>query len=482
MISVPKEVKNISNKLTKAGHESFLVGGCVRDLLLSRKPKDWDIATDANPEEVQKIFADSVYENTFGTVGVKTDSSEPELKLVEITTYRKEGKYTDKRHPDEIKFSKKIEDDLARRDFTINAMALKLENLIDPYGGQKDLKNKIIRTVDDAEDRFNEDALRLMRAVRLAAELGFEIEEETAKAIKKQAGSLELIAKERIRDEFVKLIMSGNAAKGIIELKELGLLKYVMPELLEGVGVGQNKHHIFEVFEHNVRALDYAAKKDYSLVVRLASLLHDVAKPRTKRGEGADSTFYNHEVVGEKMALRALDSLRFSKKIVEQVAHLVRHHLFYYNVGEVSEAGVRRFVRKVGLENIDDLIKVREADRIGSGVPKAVPYKLRHLLFMVDKVKQDPINSSMLKLDGNDVMKLGKLKPGPKIGWILSALLEGVLDDPKRNTKKYLTDKIKELNSLSEGELKKLSESAKKKKEEFEGGRESEIKKKFYIK
>lgn len=491
-MKIPKEVLELAEKLGKAGYQAFLVGGCVRNLILgeteksSIKPKDWDITTNARPEEVQKLFPDSVYENKFGTVGVKTESEDPSLKIIEVTTFRLEGKYTDKRHPDEIKFAKTVEEDLSRRDFTVNALAMSItewmaEKIIDPFGGQKDLKNKIIRTVGEPEKRFNEDALRLMRAVRFSAELNFQIEEKTAAAIKKEAGLLAVIAKERIRDELEKIIITERAAEGIRKLKELNLLPCVIPELGEGINVGQNKHHIYEVFEHNIRALDYAAKKNYSLIIRLASLLHDVAKPRTKRGDGPDSTFYNHEIVGAKMTGQILSRLHFSKEITEKVTHLVRYHLFYYNVGEVTEAGVRRFLRRVGPENIADLIKVREADRIGSGVPKAVPYKIRHLLFMAEKVKQDPISPKMLAVDGKDVMEIAKIEPGPKVGQVLAILLDEILENPEKNEIKYLKNRIKELIKFKEKELEKLSEGAKEKKEEFEGGLEEEMKKKYYV-
>ncbi len=502
---IPKEVIEISQKLEKAGFEAYLVGGCVRDILLNREPKDWDIATSAKPEEIQNIFsrrpsdgvgtptpsladvgADSntIYENQFGTVGVKTESEKPKLKVIEVTTYRIEGKYTDKRHPDEIKFAKTIEEDLGRRDFTINALAMNVaaKEIIDPFNGQEDLKNKIIRTVGDPEARFSEDALRLMRAVRFAAELGFTIEEKTFAAIKKQVGLLEMIAKERIKDEFKKMIMTEDAAKGIDLLEESGLLKYIIPELREGIKVKQNRHHIYTVWEHILKTLDYSAKKDYSLEVRLASLFHDIGKPQTKRGEGPDSTFYGHEVVSAKIAVKILDRLRFSKSLIEKVSHLVRYHMFYYNVGDVTEAGVRRFLARVGPENVDDLIKVREADRIGSGVPKAVPYKLRHLLFMIEKVKKDPILPKMLKLNGNDLMELLNIKPGPKVGFVLNILLEEVLDDPKRNEKEYLSKRAVEIYKLSDKELKKLSDKAKEFKEEFESGEEEEMKKKYWVK
>ena len=476
--SIPEGVRKTAGDLDRAGFEAYLVGGCVRDLFLGREPKDWDIATNAKPEEIQKIFSESVYENEFGTVAVKTKPG-----IIEVTTYRQEGKYTDKRHPDEIKFAKTIEEDLARRDFTINAVALKIDGeIVDIFGGRADLKNKILRAVGQPEKRFNEDALRLLRAVRLAAELDFAIDSETATGIRKNAALLGMIAQERIRDELVKLTMTEGAAQGLRQLADLGLLKYVIPELLEGVDISQNKHHIYTVFDHNIRALDYAAKNNYSLEVRLAALLHDVGKPRTKRGEGPDSTFYNHEVVGAQMTAKILDRLHFSKKIVEHVAQLVRFHLFYYNVGEVTAAGVRRFLRRVGPENVDDLIKVREADRIGSGVPKAVPYKLRHLLFMIEKVKLDPVDTRMLKVDGNDVMRLTALGPGPKIGEIMAVLLEEVLDNPKRNIKEDLEKRISELHQLSESELKQSAVAAREKKYEFEAGLEGEIKKKFYVK
>ncbi len=480
---IPKEVLTVEKALAGDGFSAYLVGGCVRDILLGREPKDWDLTSDAKPAEIQKLFLESVYENEFGTVGIKTDSDDPKLKIIEVTTFRVEGKYTDKRHPDEIKFAKTVEEDLSRRDFTINAIALNPEDgtVVDPYGGREDIEAKTIRTVGDPKARFAEDALRLMRAVRFAMELDFEIEMDTRRAIEQSAGLLEMIAKERIRDELTKMLMTPNAARGIIMLEELDLLRYVLPELREGLGVGQNKHHIYSVFEHNVRALDYSARQNYSLLVRMASLLHDVAKPRVKAGDGPDSTFYNHEVVGGKMVPRVLDRLHFGKDFIEQVAHLVRYHLFYYNVGEVTESGVRRFLRRVGSEYIDDLFKVREADRIGSGVPKAFPYKLRHLLFMIDKVKHDPISPKMLKVSGEDVMRIAEIPPSAKVGQILAALLEEVLDSPEKNSTDYLEARIREIAEFSEKQLIEIAKKAKIKTNEFESGVEAEIKKKHHV-
>ncbi len=479
---IPEEVNLITTALEEADFAAYLVGGCVRDLLLGRAPKDWDVTTDATPAEIQALFPESVYENDFGTVGVKTGSDEPALRIVEVTTFRNEGSYTDKRHPDEVRFAKTVEEDLSRRDFTVNALAYSLESgVVDPFNGQDDLKRKIIRTVGDPDARFTEDALRLMRAVRLATELDFSIEPQTAAAVRKHAGLLEAIAMERVRDELMKLLMAREAARGIMLMEELGLLRYVLPELREGIGVGQNKHHIYTVWEHNLYALDYAAKENYSLLVRVASLLHDVGKPKTKRGEGADSTFYGHEVVGARMAVRALDRLKFPKEFTERAAHLVRRHMFYYNVGDVSPAGVRRFLVRVGPENIDDLLKVREADRIGSGVKKAIPYKLRHLLFMIEKVKHDPVSVKMLAVKGEDVMHIAGIPPSRRVGDILVALLDDVLEDPAKNERAYLETKIRELMTLSDAEFARLRRQAEEKQREIEEEAEAEMKKKHRV-
>lgn len=474
----PKEIKSILEKLKKAGYKGYIVGGCVRDLLMKKEPKDWDITTNAKPEEIQKIFPEHIYENSFGTVGVKTGSDNPRLAIMEITPYRIEGKYTDKRHPEEIKFVSRLEDDLSRRDFTINAIAVNINGKItDLFDGQKDIKSKIVRTVGDPKERFSEDSLRLLRAVRFATVLGFEIEEKTHKAVTENSEWLRAISKERIRDEFVKIIESDNAYEGILLLEESGLLKYIVPELREGIGVGQNLHHIYTVWEHNTRTLKYTADKKYSLAVRLASLFHDIGKPRSKRGEGLHSTFYGHEVIGEKIVAQIMERLKFPNDISEKVIKLVRYHMFYYNVGEVTESSVRRIIANIGLENVEDLLKVREADRISSGRPKAVPYKLRHMKYIIDKVSHDPISAKMLKVNGEDVMKELKTKPGPKIGLILNSLLAEVIDDPTKNKKEVLKQRIHELDKKSPEELKKALERIEKAIET----EEKERMKKYYV-
>ena len=482
-MDIPKEVKNITKGLEKACFEAYIVGGCVRDILLNKKPKDWDITTNAKPQDIQKIFPESVYENNFGTVGIKIETEDESLKIIEITTYRSEAKYTDKRHPDEIKFGVSLEEDLKRRDFTINAMALNPDEdkIIDPFEGQKDLKQGVVQTVGIAQERFDEDALRMLRAIRFATELNFTIENTTFQAIKKNASSIKLIAHERVQDELVKIIGSQFAHNGILFMKDAGLLDIILPEVALGVDVGQNKHHIYTVFEHNLYALKWAAEHDYPLHVRFAALLHDVGKPQTKRGEGEDSTFYGHEVASAEIAAKIMERFKFPNKFAQKVILLVRYHLFYYDVGEVTESSVRRLVAKVGPENMDDLVKVRICDRMGSGVPKSKPYRLRHFEYMVEKVQKDPISVLMLEVSGKDVMENSNIKPGPKVGMILATLLDEVLDDPNKNDKKYLVEKIKELSQKSEKELEKLEKSAIQKQEKFGKVKDEELKKKYYL-
>jgi tRNA nucleotidyltransferase (CCA-adding enzyme) len=481
-MEIPKEVKSIIQKLKKSGFEAYVVGGCLRDVLRKVEPKDWDITTSARPKEIQKLFPKSFYNNKFFTVAVQTGSKKPNLKEIEITTHRSEAKYTDKRHPEEIKFAKTVEEDLARRDFTINAMAMD-ENLdvIDPFKGRKDLENKIIRAVGKPEERFSEDALRMMRAVRFATTLNFEIEPNTEKAIKKAAPWLKAISKERIRDEFLKIIMADTPSKGIEFLRKLALLKYILPEIEEGYKVSQNKHHIYDCYEHSLRSLDYAAKKNFNKYVRLAALFHDIGKPRTKRGEGPEATFYAHEVVGAKMTAQILNRLRFPKKDIEKIVKLVRYHLFYYHPDEVGENSVRRLLRKVGPENIEELFQVRYADRIGSGCPKAEPYKLRHLKYIIEKISRDPISVKMLKVSGSEVMKILDIKPGPKVGQILDVLLGYVLDDPKKNKKEFLKKEIKKIGKLDEKELDALAQKAREEREKIEMKRDEMTKKKYWV-
>ncbi len=470
---LPKKIRDILKKLEKNKFQAFLVGGCVRDLLMDVQPKDWDITTNATPEEIIKVFPNSFSNNDFGTVTVEGD--------VEITPFRTEAKYSDKRHPDEIKWAKTLEEDLSRRDFTVNAIALKDKEIVDLFEGQKDLKKKIIRAVGDPNKRFNEDALRMMRAVRFASVLGFKIEKETARAIVKNSSLMKVISRERIRDELIKIIMSERAYQGIEMLRKLKLLEYIIPELLEGYKVAQSKHHIYDVYEHSVLSLKYAAKKDFSKEVRIASLLHDIGKPKSKRGAGQKATFYGHEVIGARITKKILERLKFPKKEIEKIVKLVRYHLFYYNVDEVTEASVRRLVRKVGPENIKELLQVRMADRIGSGVPKAEPYKLRHMKYIIEKSSKDPISVKMLKIDGKKVMKLLNVKSGPIVGKVLDILLGEVLNDPKNNNKEFLEEKVKELAKFSEKEIDKLAKISQKERDQVIMKKDKMTKNKYWV-
>ncbi|MEK7519969.1 MAG: CCA tRNA nucleotidyltransferase [Patescibacteria group bacterium] len=455
-IKVPERVHRVLAGLRAASFDAYVVGGCVRDVMLKKEPKDWDVATNAQPEQIQKVFPKSFYENKFGTVTVHESGME-----VQVTTYRIDHHYTDKRRPDEVTYTQDLKEDLARRDFTINAMAFGHdEKIVDPFHGEKDLREELVRAVGSPHERFEEDALRLMRAVRFATQLNFTIEKETLAAIKESSSSIAHVSQERIRDEFVKMIMSVHAARGAELLRETGLLAYIIPEILEGVGVTQNKHHIYTVYEHNLRALAYAAEQNYNLSVRLAAFFHDVAKPRTKRGEGPNATFYNHDIFGAKVSKNIMQRMKFSTADIEKVFLLVRYHLFYYNVDEVTPSSVRRLIKNVGLENMDDLINVRFADRIGSGVPKAEPYKLRHFRYMVHSLSKDPISVKMLKVNGDDVMRILGISPSPKIGIILNAMLSEVLDNPKLNTEEYLDDRMVELNKMSVSELSDMIKKA----------------------
>ena len=492
---IPQYIIEVIQNLKKAGFEAFIVGGCVRDLLMENPPvggpKDWDIATNAKPEEILKIFPDGKYENNFGTVMLPlkyiegVEEKDWDGPNVEITTYRIESKYSDKRHPDVVKFAKTLEEDLSRRDFAVNAMAIEIKKrddfeIIDLFSGQEDLKNKIIRAVGDANERFNEDALRMMRAIRFSVQLGFLIEEKTFEAIKKNAKNLKYVSQERIRDEFNKIILSENPSKGVELLVESKLMDEFIPEIIQAIGIKQNRHHYFgpynTVYAHMLASLEKCPSE--KLEVRLASFLHDIGKPKSKRGEGENSTFYSHEYIGAKMVEQILERMKYPRKTIEKVVLLVKSHMFYYNVDEVGESGVRRVVQKVGLENINDLIDVRIADRLGSGVAKAVPYKLRHFKFMVEKVSHDAISVKQLKINGNDLITELKIEAGPKIGAILDVLLSVVIDDSTLNEKEKLLILAKDLDKKDIIELRKI---AKEKIEKEKKAEENLMKKKYWV-
>ncbi|MDO8481919.1 MAG: CCA tRNA nucleotidyltransferase [bacterium] len=483
-LPVPKEVSVLCDTLRKAGFESYLVGGCVRDLLLSREPKDWDITTNAKPEQIQALFKETFYENDYGTVGVVTESSDPRLKVVEVTPYRIEGKYSNARHPDEVKFSEKLEDDLKRRDFTINAIAYEPEGgaLVDQHGGQEDIKRRVIATVGNPKERFSEDALRMLRAVRISAELDFAIDAGTATGIAASAQQLEKISRERVRDELIRILMSPRPMQALYVAQKLGILRYVISELEEGIGVDQNKAHSFDVFEHLMRSLQHAADKDWSLEVRLAALLHDVGKPATRQrsDEKNDWTFHGHDVVSARMARKILNDLRLPAETISVVVSLVRWHMFFSDPDKVTLSAVRRIITNVGVPHIKDLLNLRMCDRIGTGRPKEQPFRLRKYMSMVDEAMRDPISVAMLKIDGSRIIELGEA-PGPRIGWILHALLEEVLDDPKKNTVEYLEGTARNLMSMNDEKLRGLGEQGKNRREKEDEAAVQQLREKHHV-
>lgn len=476
----------VSETIRTGGFESYLVGGCVRDLLRGAKPKDWDITTNAKPEEILALFPHAFYENSFGTVGIVNDETEdPTLKTIEITTYREEGQYTNNRHPNQVSFSTKLEDDLKRRDFTMNAIAFdpKTEELVDLYQGVHDLESGTIRAVGEAEERFKEDALRMLRAIRLASELSFTIEPITEKAIQNNAHLLENISKERIRDEFVRVLLSKEPMDGVRLALKLGLLRHIAHDLERGIGVDQNQAHKFDVFEHNIRTLQHAADKEWDLDLRLSSLFHDVSKPETRRWskEKNDWTFYGHDVVGAKLTKKILTELKFPKKTIEKVTKLVRWHMFFSDPEQITLSAVRRLIATVGKEDIWELMNLRICDRIGTGRPKENPYRFRKYKSMVEEALEDPVTVGMLKIRGDEIISVLGLAPGPKIGYILHSLFEEVLSDPKKNTSEYLLKRAGELNLLSLEELKKLGESGKETKEMEQEKKVKEIRNRYHV-
>lgn len=469
---IPTEVIEVTEKLEQAGFEAFLVGGCVRDLIMGRSPKDWDVTTNAVPEEIIKLFPKTVYENSYGTVAVinEKEGIDEKLKVIEVTPYRLEDGYSDRRHPDSVSFSKDIKDDLKRRDFTMNALAYRQKTLelLDFYNGQDSIKDKIIKTVGEAKDRFQEDALRMLRAIRFATELGFVVSHETAEAILENAPLIKQISIERIRDEFVKIIESPEPMVGVGMLEKFGLLKYIIAELQEGIGCEQGGAHRYDVFEHLLQALQHAADKNWPLEIRLSALFHDIGKPKTRRrGEKKAYTFYGHEVVGARMAKEIMERLKFPKKLTDLVVSLVRQHMFFSDTEQITLSAVRRVVLKVGKENIWTLMDVRECDRVGMA-KKEAPYRLRKYHAMIEEVLRDPISVGQLAIDGIVLKDELGVTPGPRMGWILHALLEEVLDDPTKNTKEHLSELVKTLNALPDGALKALGERGREKKEELD--------------
>lgn len=448
-VTLPEEVSNILTKMKDSGYEIYLVGGAVRDLILGKMVSDWDFTTNATPEQILKVFPDGFYNNRFGTVGIppQTLGFDPH----EITTFRTEQGYSDNRRPDTILWGKSLKEDVERRDFTINAMALDGEgNLLDYFDGQLDLDRKIIRTVGEPTERFSEDALRLMRAVRIATQLGFNIEKNTFAAIKTHASLINKIAKERVRDELLKIIAAPKAHEGIILLKESGLLVEIIPELEKTFGVEQkspNRHHIYDVGTHCLKSLENCKSTDP--IVRFATLIHDIGKPQTyKKLEDGTITFYNHELVSAKIAKNISVRLKLSKDDSEKLYRLVRWHQFSVNEDQTDSA-LRRFIVNVGKENVDDMLLLRVGDRLGGGASET-SWRLEEFKKRLVEVQKQPFTVKDLKITGIDVMDKLNIKPGPRVGEILQELFVKVEDKKIENDREALLLELKSYTTVSE--------------------------------
>lgn len=453
MITLPQSARTIIDTLKNAGFECYAVGGSVRDMLMGRTTKGWDFTTSATPETVLSLFPDSFYDNQFGTVGIKmrkekTDATEekPEVEdIYEITTYRSEEGYGDHRHPDKITWGKTLEEDLSRRDFTINAIACDGNTLVDPYDGQTDLKKQLIRTVGAAAHRFEEDSLRMLRAVRFAARYGFSIEDDTAKAIQTHAHLLEKISAERIRDEFLKIITSEHSADAVLVLKNLGLLHFILPELEVAFATPQKspkRHHIYDVGTHSVMAMKFCPSTDP--IVRLATLIHDLGKPKTfKQMPDGLITFYNHEMTSAWIAKHVASRLRLSRKQSELLITLVRWHQFSVDERQTDSA-LRRFIRRVGKENLDHILALRIGDRLGGGASET-SWRLELYKKRLEEVQKLPFTVADLNVDGHDVMNVYGIQPGPIIGKVLDALFAEVEAGTLPNEREALLSKMKDI-------------------------------------
>lgn len=441
-IKLPQGVKKIFNTLKKNGFEAFLVGGSVRDLIMGRKTTNWDFTTNAAPQDILKIFPDSFYDNKFGTVGIPDENG----NVYEITTYRSEKGYSDHRHPDKVTWGKTINEDLSRRDFTINAIALSLSKgkptIIDPYKGQEDINKKIIRAVGNPDLRFNEDALRLLRAIRIATELGFTIEENTFLAIKKNTHLIQSVSMERIREELLRILASDYPSDGVMLLRSSGLLSYILPELEKCFGIEQKspqRHHIYDVGTHLLMSLKNCKSEDP--IVLFATLLHDIGKPLVAETlENGVITFYNHEIVGTKMVRNIADRLHFSKKDRDKLIILVRWHQFSVDERQTDKA-LRRFIKRVGKENLGDILALRIGDRLGGGA-RETSWRLELFKKRLEEVQKQPFTVADLKVDGHDVMKLLNIKPGPMVGKVLNKLFEEVEEDQTKNNREDLLSQI----------------------------------------
>lgn len=439
-ITYPEEVEIIFKELNNKGYSRYIVGGCVRDILLGKEPFDWDICTDAKPEDIQRIF------KKFHTIptGVKHGTITVVIykKNFEVTTFRTDKDYIDHRRPREVEFTSNIYEDLKRRDFTINALAYnEFDGLVDCFNGLRDLKEKILRTVGNADERFNEDALRIIRGVRFSAQLDFEIDEDTALAMTSNRALLEDISKERIREEFIKILLTDKPSEGIKKLINLRLMEYIMPELLDCVGFEQkNPNHNKDVFNHIMEVLDNTEKDVY---LRLAALLHDIGKPQCFTvDENGKGHFYGHHKKSAEIAENILTRLKFDNKTIGIVKLLVNEHMSRYEF--LREKSIKKFINKIGIDNLDRLFRLQVADIKDSKPPHDFS-KLEHFRDECTRIinQKEPMSVKDLDINGYDIMNLG-INQGKEIGDMLNYLLDIVLENPELNRKELLSEFIKQ--------------------------------------
>ncbi len=444
MLHLPQQVIGFMDQFKKKGYEIYIVGGAIRNLLIGKYSDNWDFTTSAKPEEIQKLFPESFYNNIYGTVSIPIKNTDNNQLIFEITPFRKEGIYRDNRHPEIIEWAQTVEEDLGRRDFTINAIAYDGKKIIDPFNGQLHIKEKKIVAVGDPDKRFQEDALRIIRAVRFASELGFLIEEQTRNSLSRNSHLIQNISWERIRDEFFKILESKHPSDGILFLRSAKILEIILPELEACFSIPQKspkRHHIYDVGTHCVMSLKYCPSKDP--ITRFATLLHDIGKVKAfkKNPQNELITFHNHEVIGTILVEQIAKRFRLSHEQTKKIVTLVKYHQF--TVSEIiTDKAVRRFIREVGKEYLHDMFDLRTGDRIGSG---AKPTSWRYELFKkrVIQVQKEPFTVKDLKINGYDVMKTLNIKPGRQVGDILNYLFEEVVEKKLPNTKEALMEKLK---------------------------------------
>ncbi len=444
---IPSDATGLCRRLRESGKRAWIVGGCVRDLLLGRNVADWDVCTDARPNELLTIFPHAIPTGIeHGTVTVVLNKAH-----YEVTTLRGETTYSDGRRPDAVHFVDDLVADLARRDFTCNAIAVDpvTGHIEDPFDGQGDLDRKLLRAVGNPMERFSEDGLRVLRGARFVATLELELDATTASAIKPTLATYQKVSAERIRDEWTKTMKATRPSRAFEVMRQYGLLEVTCPELMESVGVEQNRHHAFDVWGHAMACLD-ASRGD--AVLRLSALFHDIGKPRTReRSEKTnDFTFYNHEQVGADMLEPVLVRMRFSNDERTRITHLVRNHIIHFT-SDWTDAAVRRWVRKITPEHVHDLYALNEADVLGKG--RDVTDDLERLRLLKSRVVEvlaagAALTTKALKINGRDLIQELALKPGPVIGEVLDALLEQVLSDPNANERDALLEAARRFVAL----------------------------------